>query len=141
MARFPCIVFLSALLVALTACSHSQAGPEATPDPPSRRLSPMEETGRRLYLSVCAYCHGVEGDGFGLNAPNLPFPPRNLTDAAYMSGLTDEQLFKAIELGGAGVGKSSFMPAWGGRFGDREIAALLAYVRTLAIPSAKSLQE
>ena len=92
----------------------------------------MEETGRRLYGSVCAYCHGVAGDGFGINAPNLPVPPRNHTDSAYMNRLTDEQLFTVIKFGGAAQGKSAFMPPWGARFSDREITSLVAYLRALA---------
>lgn len=101
---------------------------------PSRSsgLTRVEETGRRLYVAICAYCHGVSGDGFGLNAPNLPVPPRDHTDPAYMNPLTDEQLFKVIKFGGPAVGKLAFMPPWGGRFSDREITALVAYIRSLA---------
>lgn len=99
---------------------------------PALRLTRVEETGRRLYLSICSYCHGAGGDGFGVNAPNLPVPPRDHTDAAYMQTLTDNDLFTIIKLGGAARNKSALMPPWGGRLSDREIAALVAYVRTLS---------
>ena len=102
-----------------------------SPPPAHRRLTRLEQTGARLYASVCAYCHGAKGDGFGLNSPNLAIPPRDHTDLAYMSALSDEQLFAVIKSGGASQGKSSLMPAWGGRFNDREIAALVAYLRSL----------
>ncbi len=101
------------------------------------RLSRVEETGRRLYISVCAYCHGISGDGFGLNAPNLAVPPRDHTDAAYMASRTDEQLFAVIKHGGAAQGKSALMPPWGGRLTDREIAAAVAYLRVLSRTRAK----
>ena len=101
---------------------------EALPLRPSR----VEETGRRIYVSICAYCHGEKGDGFGLNASNLDTPPRDHTDAAYMNSRTDEQLFAVIKHGGAAQGKSALMPPWGGRLTDREITALVSYVRTFS---------
>ena len=79
----------------------------------------------------------MNGDGFGLNAPNLAVPPRDHTDAAYMASRTDEQLFAVIKHGGAAQGKSALMPPWGGRLSDREIAALVAYLRTLSKTQAK----
>ncbi len=109
--------------------------PDAVPARPSA-LSRVEETGKRLYVAICAYCHGVSGDGFGLNAPNLAVPPRDHTDAAYMASRTDEQLFAVIKYGGAAQGKSALMPPWGGRLSDREITALVAYLRSLARSSS-----
>ncbi len=103
-----------------------------TRDALSMRLSRVEESGRRIYVSICAYCHGEKGDGFGLNASNLATPPRDHTDAAYMNSRTDEQLFAVIKHGGAAQGKSALMPPWGGRLTDREITALVSYVRTLS---------
>jgi len=99
---------------------------------PPTRLTRLEQTGARLYASVCAYCHGVDGDGFGLNSSNLTIPPRDHTDSAYIGSLDDDHLFKVIKFGGASQGKSALMPPWGGRFSDREIAALVAYLRTLS---------
>jgi len=95
-------------------------------------LTRIEETGKRTYVSICAYCHGENGDGFGLNASNLATPPRDHTDAAYMNSRSDEQLFAAIKYGGASQGKSALMPPWGGRLSEREISSLVAYVRTLS---------
>lgn len=107
----------------------------ASADPaPAPRLTRVEETGRRLYLSICSYCHGTEGDGFGVNAPNLAVPPRDHTDAGYMRALTDDDLTTIIKRGGTARNKSALMPPWGGRLSNREIAALVAYVRTLSRP-------
>lgn len=100
-------------------------------------LTRIEETGKRIYVSICAYCHGKNGDGFGLNASNLATPPRDHTDAAYMNSRSDEQLFAVIKYGGASQGKSALMPSWGGRLSDREITALGSYLRTLCrVPAA-----
>ena len=100
-------------------------------------LSRLEETGKRLYASICAYCHGVNGDGFGLNAPNLAVPPREHTDSAYMATRSEEQLFAVIKYGAGAQGKSPLMPPWGGRLSDREIAALVAYLRSLSKTAEK----
>jgi cytochrome c oxidase cbb3-type subunit 3 len=112
---------------------HGQSPAPESPPPAPRRLSRLEQAGARLYASVCAYCHGANGDGFGLNSSNLAVAPRDHTDSAYMRTLSEEQLFAAIKSGGASQGKSSLMPAWGGRFNDREIAALVAYLRSLTL--------
>ena len=100
-------------------------------------LSRLEETGRRVYISICAYCHGVDADGFGINASTLDVPPRDHTDATYMTSRTNEQLFAVIKYGGALQGKSALMPPWGGRLSDREIAALVAYLRSLSKTAEK----
>jgi len=132
------LFLLAPLFAALAACSTPPAQPAASGERPIPRLGRMEETGRRLYVSVCAYCHGTLGDGFGLNATNLPVPPRDHTDSAYMNRLTDEQLVALIKFGGAAQGKSASMPPWAGRFNDREIAALVAYLRILACCSGQA---
>lgn len=106
--------------------------PAASSETWPKKLNRMEETGKRLYVSICAYCHGLQGDGFGLNASNLAVPPRDHTDGAYMHSRSDEQLLNVIRWGGASQGKSPLMPAWNGRLSDREITALVAYLRTLA---------
>ena len=127
------VLFFVAVLVG---CSQPLAQPQSHAVEPVSNLSRMEETGRRLYASTCAFCHGIEGDGFGINAPNLPVPPRDHTDASYMNNLTDEQLVAVIRFGGTANGKTAFMPPWRDRFSDREIAALVAYLRTLARPGS-----
>jgi cytochrome c oxidase cbb3-type subunit 3 len=47
---------------------------------------------------------------------------------------TNEDLYKAIKEGGAGVGKSNLMPAWGATLKDEQISDVVAYVRSLATP-------
>lgn len=132
-------LLLAPLLAAMAACSNPPAARSVAEEQPAPRLSRMEETGRRMYLSVCAYCHGAAGDGFGLNATNLPVPPRDHTDSAYMKRLSDDQLFEVIKSGGAARGKSAFMPPWAGRFSDREITSLVRYLRTLgAAPGGRA---
>ncbi len=137
MTRLASMLLVVLLTAAATGCSRSQPQTLASNQPSVARLTSIEETGRRLYLSVCAYCHGSAGDGFGVNAPNLPNPPANHTDTAYMSQFSDEELFQVVKFGGTAVGRTAYMPAWGQRFSDREIASLVVYLRVLSKTKSK----
>lgn len=86
---------------------------------------------RKLYLTFCSQCHGVQGNGKGLNAKTLAVAPRNHTSSDEMAGLTDERLFAAIKFGGTAVGKSSLMPSWATLLTDSDIDALVAYLHKL----------
>ncbi len=90
--------------------------------------------GKQNYMDFCVPCHGVSGKGDGPMAGSLPTRPRNHTDGAHMNALSDAHLFKAIKEGGAAVGKSPVMPAWGTQMSNDEIRDTIAYLRTLAVP-------
>lgn len=87
--------------------------------------------GKKLYEQYCATCHGRSGKGDGPAAAGLNPKPRNHTDAKYMKTLSDDHLFKTIKEGGAAVGKSPIMPAWGASIPDDQIRDLVAYLRVL----------
>lgn len=87
--------------------------------------------GQTLYRIYCTQCHGLEGDGRGINTPHMTVQPRDHTDTGEMSARTDDDLFKAIQSGGKAVNKSVLMPAWGGNLADEDIRALVAYLREL----------
>jgi hypothetical protein len=57
-------------------------------------------------------------------------PPRDHTDRAYMSTLTDEDIAKVIKMGGAIRGKP-LMPSHP-QFKDPELQALVAFIRSLS---------
>lgn len=109
-----------AIVLGLVALAAAQA--DAAPDP--RR-------GEQIYNAYCTQCHGLSGQGNGINAPALEVQPRNHTDRAEMSARTDEELFKAIEQGGQAVNKSVLMPNWDANLSDDEIHDLVAYLREL----------
>lgn len=77
----------------------------------------------------CARCHGETGHGDGADAATLKAHPRNFTDCATMTKISDQTMFKAIKEGGASVGVSKEMPAWGSSLGDDEIHSVMNYVR------------
>ena len=66
---------------------------------------------KEMFDSRCAACHGTSGRGDGPGAVALTPKPRNYTDRAWQSGVTDDQIKKTIIYGGAAVGKSPIMPA------------------------------
>jgi mono/diheme cytochrome c family protein len=117
------------------ASDHGQ--PEATQIDPSRLPagdeSEAEETDPRergaraaasLWRVVCAGCHGPGGQGGG---PNLPpnAQARDLTDAAWQQGTTDEAIAQVIVQG------RGMMPAFGNQLGEAGVRALVAHVRSL----------
>lgn len=76
-----------------------------------------------LFGSECATCHGKDGKAKTFKAKLNH--ARNLTDAKWQAEVTDERLYNSIH---NGKGK---MPAFGKKFSDPQINALVAYVRTL----------
>jgi mono/diheme cytochrome c family protein len=91
-----------------------------------------DEQGKRIYRENCAPCHGEAGKGDGVGARSLPVRPADHTNPAAMTSRTDAFLRDVIAKGGKAMGLSSFMPAWQGIFKDKEIEALVTYIRSLA---------
>lgn len=89
--------------------------------------------GEAAYKMYCVACHGATGMGDGAAAVALNPKPRALTDKAYMDTLSDKHVFTVIKDGGAAVGKSAMMTAWGAVLKtDQAVHDVAAYVRTLA---------
>ncbi len=85
---------------------------------------------KTAYATVCATCHGPTGAGDGPGAAALNPKPANFGGAAFWNGKTDDELVKVIREGGAAVGKSPLMPAWGGLYSEAQAQALVAYIKT-----------
>jgi mono/diheme cytochrome c family protein len=93
--------------------------------------------GKNLYTTYCATCHGDQGKGDGVAARSLPVKPADHTNGAVMNQLSDAFLADIITKGGSAVNKSGFMPAWGSSLNSKQVADLVAYVRSLAVPPNK----
>jgi len=93
--------------------------------------------GKKLYTNFCSACHGDTGKGDGPSGSALPARPADHTNGAVMNQLNDKSLVDVITKGGSAVGKSSFMPAWGSSFNDKQIRDMVAYIRGLAVPPYK----
>lgn len=94
-------------------------------------LAQEEANGRRIYTAYCIGCHGMSGKGDGPAAKSLPVRPADHTRSA-MNKLNDQYLLDIISKGGAAVGKSAQMPAWGAVVKENQIRDVVAYIRTLA---------
>jgi len=90
--------------------------------------------GAATYAQICSTCHGPTGGGDGPAAAGLNPKPAPHNDPEYMAKISDEEMYNAIKNGGAAVGKSPLMPAWGATLTDQQIRDVLAFTRTLAEP-------
>ena len=75
--------------------------------------------GEQLFSIACSQCHGPEGYGTRL-APAL-------NSQQFLSQTSDAAIQQIISQGVPGT----VMPAWGGRLSDADIAAIVAYLRSL----------
>lgn len=123
-------------LAAFAVSCSSSAGQSTAPAtkaaaPAAAEVTPATlEKGRGIYKTYCAPCHGESGRGDGPGAGVMKPPPRDHTDRAYMSTLSDEDLAKVIQIGGALKGKP-LMPG-NPQIKGAELAALVAYTRSLS---------
>lgn len=99
--------------------------------PPSNLSGALNVAPATLYATWCASCHGERGDGQGANARYLPIPPAVHASAELMSGRSDDALYDAIAGGGAVMGKSARMPAFGATLTQAEMQSLVVYIRAL----------
>jgi cytochrome c oxidase cbb3-type subunit III len=87
--------------------------------------------GARVYQNYCTPCHGLRGDGRGINAPHMSVVPRDHTNTAEMRSRSDGDLYQVIAEGGTSMNQSILMPAWGRVLADEEIHGLVRYLRAL----------
>lgn len=90
-----------------------------------------DPTGKQLYDTYCTQCHGIYGDGWGVNSRDIEVLPRDHTESGEMSARSDADLFKAIKEGGQAVNKSILMPNWDANMSDPEIKRVVRYLREL----------
>lgn len=111
----------------------STGGP---PEPPDLNDPDLVAMGAELYAANCASCHGaaLEGEENWRSASpdgTLPAPPHNETGHTWHH--PDTTLFAYTKHGGSAVAAPDFhsaMPAFGDALSDREIWAVLAYIKS-----------
>lgn len=81
--------------------------------------------GKILYQAHCIQCHGVKGDGNGLDAASYNPRPRDFT-SNQMSEITDPMIEKAMLAGLPTVSAHS----WGTRLSSSEVVAVIGYIRS-----------
>ena len=103
--------------------------------------------GKTVYAENCAACHGLNLEG----QPNwrtvkedgtLPAPPHD--DTGHTWHHSDQLLFDYTKMGGAGIAPPGFqsgMPGFGDTLSDREIWAVLSYIKSRWSPENQARQE
>lgn len=103
--------------------------------------------GRSLYVTYCASCHGLNLEGqpnWKRPLPNgmMPAPPHDATGHTWHH--PDSLLFQITKYGGQSIaspGYVSGMPAFGNQLTDRQIWAILAYIKSTWPPEIREAQE
>jgi mono/diheme cytochrome c family protein len=117
------------VLIALASAFWSRTGTAAPSTP--RELA----SGRQLYATHCAVCHGEGGRGDGPSAAGFATRPSDLADGRLMNALPDEFIVNIILRGGPAEGLSPSMPPFGGYLGEAQARDLTAHLRSLAVPT------
>ena len=92
-------------------CSKEPApGASAAAGGPGASPAAITPAIRETFKTTCAPCHGESGRGDGPGSVALNPKPRNYTDKEWQAKVTDADIKKVIQYGGAAVGKSPVMP-------------------------------
>ena len=113
---------------------HAQgAAPSAVPAEAKKLKNPAASTpaaieaGSQLFQKYCKFCHGNTGKGDSAMAPKA-MQPSNLTDAEWVRGSTEGEIFWVIQ---NGAPPKYDMKGLKGKLTDPEIWNLVSYVRSL----------
>src|SRR6266404_1737642 len=107
-------LFFHTVLVANLCCQEPPPKHSGGTRPPTRQMAKAKDT----FQSVCASCHGLDGKG-GERGPNIASRPEAVRKS-------DQELMRVLQ----GARAASGMPSFRG-LGPQQLAALVAYVRTL----------
>lgn len=119
-----------------------EGGPRADPD-----AAAQVGLGRGVYAKECASCHGARLEGqpdWRRRRPDgqLPAPPHDETGHTWHH--PDQLLFEMTKLGPQALvrpGYRSDMPAFAGKLTDREIWAVLAFIKSRWPEDIRARQE
>ncbi|MBT8050156.1 MAG: cytochrome c [Xanthomonadales bacterium] len=91
------------------------------------------ERGAEVYAANCATCHGPAGwsDPDSPLVKGLGVVPADFSDALFNSREGEGEWTLVVTHGGAALGFSEVMPAFGGTLSDEDIENVLAHIKTL----------
>lgn len=97
---------------------------------PTAAQTSTPRTGRQVYESTCATCHGPDGKG-GVNAEleKIVTPP-DFSDCRFANREADADWLAVAHNGGPVRGFSPLMPPWGATYTTPELEAAVAHLRT-----------
>jgi mono/diheme cytochrome c family protein len=87
--------------------------------------------GTKIYQANCASCHGPNGTPDTAMGQSLGVMPANFSDPLFNSREPMSDWKLVITEGGPALGFSDKMPAFGGTLSEKDIDAVLAYIKTL----------
>jgi len=112
-----------------------QSGGETVLNIRATALGYEQKLGKEINEKYCIRCHDPESTTERVsNMDNLSPKPHPFSEGAALNALQDSDLIAIINRGGAAVGKSPQMPAWGATLTAQETRALLSYIRAVADP-------
>jgi cytochrome c oxidase cbb3-type subunit 3 len=103
-----------------------------TRDEVNAELSKPVIRGGIVFKNYCALCHGEKGDGVA-RASKL----YNGLNLSIKSGVDVRNYENIVRKGGAGVGKSPYMPMWEQELSEEQVNDVLAYIKVLAAPEKR----
>jgi mono/diheme cytochrome c family protein len=122
-----------AIVAVVAACARQRSSEEATQTASAQasvlRANPASASdGGRVYVTNCSSCHQVNGQGVPGAFPPLDRNPVVTGDASTVIiivklGMSGKRYIDNIEYDGT-------MPAWGQLLSDKDIAAVVTYIRT-----------
>jgi mono/diheme cytochrome c family protein len=115
---------LAACLISAGVCAAAASGVFASTGQKNGRVraAPVEK-GREVYAANCARCHGADGRGKTALGEAVEAP--DLTDAAWQKKVRGSRMTASVSRG------RGQMPGFAKLLTREEIAAAVAYVRTL----------
>jgi cbb3-type cytochrome c oxidase subunit III len=115
---------LKALLLCAVVLSFSSlAAAVAASGEPESKKAKQSVSGRAVYANNCARCHG--GDGTSQTTMGQMTEAPDMTDAAWHRGKSSARMIASVSNG------RGQMPAFKKKLSRQEIAAAVAYIRTL----------
>jgi mono/diheme cytochrome c family protein len=124
------------LLLAIGAGLWAMVGGDAVPQRIRADDAALVALGADVYARECAACHGVRLEGqpnWRSRLPDGGFPAPPHDDTGHTWHHADGLLFRITRDGGGSVAPPGFksnMPAFGDRLSDREIQAVLSYIKS-----------
>lgn len=94
---------------------------------------PDYKNGAKLFAANCASCHGIKGDGNGLNAKGLEPAPTNFLDSGLMKEVSPYQAYNTIKLGVPGTAMTAYT-----NMKDAEYWDLAFYLKSLRFKDQKT---
>jgi cbb3-type cytochrome c oxidase subunit III len=122
MKRMKVVVFWVGVLVFLTSVAAAASGVSTAAEPQKGRAAQIER-GRAVYADRCVRCHGADGQGRTRLGETVEAP--DLSDPTFQRGRSSARMIASVTNGRGG------MPAFKKKLSRQDIAASIAYVRTL----------